>query len=726
MAEVVYVTYLIASKSSIGGEKKKERIEQVLSWGPVSVPIPNDLVDGLTSGLAHPGQAFISALRFQHGFVIEFVDRWKEQGSGKRDRLLNDPWAFKEFANSISFQSDLMHESDLWPTIQREALLHLVFPDTFESIVSTDHKERIASAFSDFITEPTDDVDRKLALIRPVLEDKYGSTGAHLFYGVDEVYSRWGDNQNPDPWDEYVMRAKAYVATGRLERDEIEYKVGISQALTVARKAVLVDADDWSSLVKSGIIKNQNNIIHFTQLANFRNWVEKSPADALNALRAVWTEDDSSVSNRIRAFDNIFPRSVTSGSGTRMNVISVLLMALDVYSYPPFRITVFNKAYERTGYEKLEQNAVEAALYEHALGFLDRFIGEAGKRGLTLRHRLDAQSVVWAVGGDYWEEDDDDEGSETNDRTQTEPELQTLADDIYLPVVFLEEIKTLLYEKKQVIFQGPPGTGKTYVAQALAKHLAGADERVTLVQFHPSYAYEDFVQGFRPVLVGNGQPGFELKDGPLLQMAKRAETHPDNDYYLIIDEINRGNLAKVFGELYFLLEYRDKKMHLQYQGDDKEDFSLPENLYIIGTMNTADRSIALVDMALRRRFYFKMFHPDDEPVKSVLRKFLVEKAPDMMWVADVVDRANDLMKDDRHAAIGPSYFMKDGLNDSAVKRIWEHSIIPYIEERRFGGGEVAEDFSLAKLLRAVSPSVAQEDGDGQEDNEAEGQAGDEE
>ena len=129
---------------------------------------------------------------------------------------------------------------------------------------------------------------------------------------------------------------------------------------------------------------------------------------------------------------------------------------------------------------------------------------------------------------------------------------------MHLTPEFLREIETLLYDKRQVIFQGPPGTGKTYVAQALAEHLAGSKDRVTLVQLHPSYAYEDFVQGFRPTLEDR-QPGFQLKDGPLLRAAERAESEPNAKHFLVIDEINRGNPAKVFGELYFLLEYRDRQ-----------------------------------------------------------------------------------------------------------------------------------------------------------------------
>ena len=279
--------------------------------------------------------------------------------------------------------------------------------------------------------------------------------------------------------------------------------------------------------------------------------------------------------------------------------------------------------------------------------------------------------------------------------------LQALARELYLPVSFLEEIKRLLEEKRQVIFQGPPGTGKTYIAQELAAHLAGPEGRVSLVQFHPSYAYEDFVQGIRPKLLKDGQAGveFELRDGPLLVAAKQAGQEPEVNHYLIIDEINRGNLAKVFGELYFLLEYRDKDMKLQYSN---EPFSLPKNLYIIGTMNTADRSISQFDLALRRRFYIVDFRPDEEPVKSVLRNWLAKEASNMMWVAEIVNKANGLLEasdasDASDAAIGPSYFMKKGLDADDVERIWKRSIFPYVKELLFGDNAKLAKFNLDKL-----------------------------
>ena len=196
-----------------------------------------------------------------------------------------------------------------------------------------------------------------------------------------------------------------------------------------------------------------------------------------------------------------------------MKFISVLLMGLDVRQYPPFTITIFNEAYDITGFGQPVSGADEAELYRHSLDFLDRFIEEAAERGLNLRHRLDAQSVVWALQDRRDEQVGQIESFESeslqeeDDAPPPAPTLADLADKLTLPVKFLEDIHILLDDKRQVIFQGPPGTGKTYVARELAKHLAGADDRVTLVQFHPSYSYEDFVQGYRPKLRTTSRSG---------------------------------------------------------------------------------------------------------------------------------------------------------------------------------------------------------------------------
>ncbi len=262
----------------------------------------------------------------------------------------------------------------------------------------------------------------------------------------------------------------------------------------------------------------------------------------------------------------------------------------------------------------------------------------------------------------------------------------------------LQEIIDDLEEKGQVIFYGPPGTGKTYVAQEVAKECKRNGGGFEIVQFHPSYSYEDFVEGFRPRLI-DGHPGFELVQGPLRRIAEKARNNHHATFILVIDELNRGNVSKVLGELYFLLEYRDESVRLQYGGDG-EGFSLPPNLWFICTMNTADRSIALMDAALRRRFYFAPFFPDEPPVKGLLHRWLTKNGHGT-WVADLVDAANKKL--DRDSGIGPSYFMGDGqtLDESRVRRIWKRAVMPYIEEQCFGDSEKLKEFEFDRLKQEI-------------------------
>ena len=526
-------------------------------------------------------------------------------------------------------------------------------------------------------------------------------------------------------WDEFIRRVNELIDSGELDREEINYKLNLGREFEEAGEAVLNGAEDWGDqLEKGGLRDRHGHPMGWRMISDLKQWISNSPDDALEALQTLWERGDKTIPERIRAFKEFLPKDpeVRGKVGTRIRITSTLLMGLGAEDHPPFAVNVFNNAYKRTGYSLPARNANEAALYEHGIGFLDQFLKEARARGARLRHRLDAQSVVW-----HWRDQENvlpllglpHNSANGNSPEQTDLcpqpppcDLQGLAEDLLLndPTDhFLEDITVLLDDKRQVIFQGPPGTGKTYVAQALAHCLAGeSEDRVTLVQFHPSYAYEDFVRGFRPTLKG-GQAGFELQDGPLLRAAEKARNDKDAKHFLIIDEINRGNLAKVFGELYFLLEYRDRKIRMQYQQDGEDDFSLPPNLYIIGTMNTADRSIALVDLALRRRFYFIEFHPDTDPVKSVLRKWLTKNAPDLEWVAAVVEEANRQLEEYKHAAIGPSYFMKEGLQKEDVPRIWKHSVLPYVEELLFGDDMKIKQLQFKSLCGKVAPNIKWDD-----------------
>ncbi len=291
-----------------------------------------------------------------------------------------------------------------------------------------------------------------------------------------------------------------------------------------------------------------------------------------------------------------------------------------------------------------------------------------------------------------------DEGVGEDDKEQKKSDLEALADSLLLDESFLKEIILLLREKGQVIFYGPPGTGKTFVARGLMKHLAAELSRREVVQFHPSYSYEDFVQGYRPVQRKDGSLAYDLKRGPLMRLAYAAMEAPDRDHVLLIDEINRGNLPKILGELLYLLEYRDDEVALMY-GEEGERFSLPENLFIIGTMNTADRSIALIDAALRRRFHFVPFFPGEYPLDGLLVRWLKRNKPEMSHVAGVVERLNFRLRErfGPHLQVGPSYFMRADLSEEVLKSIWAHDVMPFLEDQLFGHEEELAGYTLDKL-----------------------------
>lgn len=299
--------------------------------------------------------------------------------------------------------------------------------------------------------------------------------------------------------------------------------------------------------------------------------------------------------------------------------------------------------------------------------------------------------------------------------TQNEADvLAALADDLLVGREFISEIVDLLREKGQVVFYGPPGTGKTFVARALAKALASDQSRRAIVQFHPSTSYEDFFEGYRPE-ESDGQLTYQLRKGPLALLAERAEANPGVAHVLVIDELNRANLPKVFGELLYLLEYRNDQVQTLYRPD--EQFSLPDNLYLIGTMNTADRSIALVDAALRRRFHFIPFFPDDGEIEGLLGRWL-ERFKQPLWIAELVEFVNAKLVEEMGGPdlqLGPSYFMQIGV-EQALPKIWKYNIEPLIQDQLFGQPEKIRAFTYAEVLKnyqlsaePLAPPVAEDE-----------------
>lgn len=258
-----------------------------------------------------------------------------------------------------------------------------------------------------------------------------------------------------------------------------------------------------------------------------------------------------------------------------------------------------------------------------------------------------------------------------------------------------ETLVSLLMKKQNVILQGAPGVGKTYAAKRLAYSIMGVKDpnRVMMVQFHQSYSYEDFIMGYRPTQEG----GFVIKHGPFYDFCKSAEEDgEDVPYFFIIDEINRGNLSKIFGELFMLIESDKRGIGLRLLYND-EEFSVPKNLYVIGMMNTADRSLAMMDYALRRRFAFFSMEPgfETDGFRKYRDGFGNEKFRKLIAC---VERLNGVIATDDSLGegfrIGHSYFcnLKE-TSDRTLSGIVEFELIPLIKEYWFDEPTKVNDWS---------------------------------
>jgi 5-methylcytosine-specific restriction enzyme B len=280
-----------------------------------------------------------------------------------------------------------------------------------------------------------------------------------------------------------------------------------------------------------------------------------------------------------------------------------------------------------------------------------------------------------------------------------------VASGIFLTQKELTQILTRLHSKKAMILQGPPGVGKTFIAQKLAYALMKevAKDRLEFVQFHQSYSYDDFVRGYRPQAGNAGS--FGLQNGVFYEFCQKAISDPEREYVFIIDEINRGNLSQIFGELLMLLEH-DKRgpdfaVPLIYQKAGEQRFYVPQNVYLIGLMNVADRSLAMVDYALRRRFAFETLRPQYE--SDMYRQWLSDRSLDTVLVDLIIERMTELNKEIRedpllgeNYQIGHSFFCPKGDNFAGLDREWyegvvETEIVPLLKEYWFDNQIKAEE-----------------------------------
>jgi 5-methylcytosine-specific restriction protein B len=635
-------------------DSKRTRIKEVLALMDEPVHIPLEISAAMDHGVFSGGLILKTLLWRSLTTFIEAASAWWRLDDAGREKAWKDPWAWRDLMDQLPPETT--------PSARSE-LCYLAHPEAFPLVILKDDRERIVKAYASELATPTGDLDRDLYAITMALQAQVGP--GKVDYYRDPWVARWR------PGSPAVTGRRAWLVRSTQSGALLLARWHEEECVSVqATHLPPVEAGIDTQAVRAAVDAGYQHVDYAQRLALANEYF-----DFLSRMK----EDDivATIAN-----DNLYAGVVAGEAEYRPDGEPILRRAVSWQAKVP----------------KSDLDAAVTSLLNRQGTVVDITAGFDALRALL---PVEEDEVV-----DTGDKVEPSPPPPAPDVVPALPEVGTeLAASLHMPQAPLQEIVDLLQTRQQIVLYGPPGTGKTYLAKKLAEYLVGDDpSRAQLVQFHPSYAYEDFFEGYRPVSEG-GQATFELKPGPLRLIAGEAAENREAPFILIIDEMNRANLAKVFGELYFLLEYRDESMRLQYQ--PTEAFKLPKNLFIIGTMNTADRSIALVDAAIRRRFAFVELHPDTDPVKGVLTSFLAANGYDGER-ADLLAALNAEIEDqDRDLRIGPSYLMKaDAATPGGLERIWKYEILPLLEEHYYGRltrDEVHAKFGLETLRASLTP-----------------------
>lgn len=634
---------------------KRAQVATVLSWLPDSPAIPSELDATFDLPGSFNGGAGYSIFQWQHVvWMADLTTHIRSLTPEQRATLRTDPWAFRDFLAHLGTSPD--------SPAMRNTLLSLAFPDTFDPVINDDTRRRIRDAFAERIDQTSGNdpaaVDRDLVSIRRSLVPGAGSH--HIDWYAEPWHSAWKPVPRAD--------SRAWALRGRPGADSpspVAAWLGEGFVSLAADQLPLIHEGEPRTSIRSAVTEGYDHLDYIQQQSLINDVFAFASRMKVGDLVLVREGDSAHIGTVTGALE------VSEDSPRVRRPVDWDPRAFPIGDLPDAVPDLLNQS----------RMVIDLTEVRDALAELITLPKPPG---------LDPTPVPPQPPGP------------TPGPLALPPSTPALADSVTIPSPWLDDFIGLLGRRRQVILYGPPGTGKTFLARAIARHVAPGTHRI--VQFHPSYAYEDFFEGFRPTPLEDGGVGFTLTPGPLRQMASDAAQDPTTPHVLLIDEINRGNIAKIFGELYFLLEYRRDHVSLQYSPDDQ--FTLPDNLFIIGTMNTADRSIALVDAAIRRRFAFVEMSPTAPPVHGLLGRWLKAQGASP-WRAQLLDELNARLAPlDGDLRVGPSYLMRpEAATEVGLADIWRYDVLPLLEEQlvdRFSSAEVAAMFGLDALGQAAA------------------------
>lgn len=624
---------LVGPFGDVLGSTKRTRVRAPLLATTTDPPgLPPPLSGDLEHGFVLGGKALVAdPVGMLRSFVC-ILEHWWEQPAERHAEAWRDPRSWRRLLAEVTDVDERV-----------TALLNLLaHPEAFTTLLRSDDRKLVVDAFANRLERPTKDVDLDLFTIVLALQREYGGRGVDL--AAPPLVNVWSGR---------VDTGGAWLVRGRVDqRDRVP---------------------DW---VANGVVSL--SVGRFRQLpgrttpASLSELVEEVYADLPTVKREAKKRDVLAFVFGLRPGDLI---AAEDEGGLRLGRVAGGDPTLAAHA----------------GSTLLTRPVTWSAEDAATIGELPQVIRDRlrfnGEDVVNLTEILDRLEALDAGDADPTEAGPPDGRPPATGPAVLGCDTAALAAALHhADSSWLDELVESLNERRQVIVEGPPGTGKTHLVQRLVEACGLRPNEHVLVQFHPTYSYEDFVEGFRPTGGEGGGTRLSVVPGPLKRIADEARAAPGRPHALVIDEINRADLPKVFGELYFLLEYRDAELELLYS-DGKERFSLPANLFLIGTASTVDRSIAPLDAGLRRRFGFGSMDAGEPALAGMLARWCQANGVPA-GLAELRDRLNATMRErglDSALEFGPAYFMRPALRDpSALRRLWRRELLPQLQLQHYG------------------------------------------